>query len=441
MNLSALIQQRLRVLGMSQKELSMHMGVSPQYINQIIMGKSRPSNGQLAVMEQILGVGPKAFGSSGWVVDESIGRRASILDRMPGIEVAYLKCCMDSLNEARRVLLSQTPANAMRDAFIGKKDTKLFDAACESAIVNGLKAFNERCTIFTEESTAVDGRRDFANQASYFIDPFDRSSAFVQLLTCARDKGASTVGEAFTADYNTLANLNAPFGSISCVRDGQIAFNVMLDYASGEVYVACKAMLKHGNIAICSDPEKLALYGDDIRFESRRGRVFTCFLGRSDDSEKRQQYEKQLKDLDFQPGEAPPQHLQDPGGPARILFLADRCPADSKVACILSNGEKIGEWCGWLAYVAYSDDLMAYDVCGKHLTQRDSILLAPPPDYSIFQIDSDGICRIDLERILYLSKPVFYRGVLLVAHSRSSEIISEMRVMKSRELKFRSESV
>ena len=295
-----------------------------------------------------------------------------------------------------------------------------------------LSSFNERCSIFTEEANEI-GRRDFANRTSYFIDPFDRSVRFASLLEDARTRGFRNVGEVIRDPNNPMTGLNAPFGSVTCVRDEQIAFNVMMDYCSGETYVACKAMLKHGNIDVCPDPEALAAQGEDILFESQEGRSFTCFVGQPA-TKKREQYEQHLSNLAFQPGRLPPEELQDPGGPARVLHLTDETILGPKVVCILSNGEKICEWFGWLAYVAHCNELAAYELYAGTISVRDEILLAPPPSYSMFQITEKRECKLKLERILVLDYPVQYRSAIVVAHIGSADVITDMRAMRCCEL-------
>ena len=211
----------------------------------------------------------------------------------------------------------------------------------------------------------------------------------------------------------------------------------MMDYQSGEIYVACRAMIKHGQISNCGDPERLACYGGDIRFSQRSGLEYTCFLG-SGESLKRTQYTKHLEVLNFPHERRPPTDLEEPGGPARILYLSDAYGNDHDLACVLSNGEKISEWFGWLAYVMHSDDLAAFELHADQVTPvRDKILLAPPPNYSIFQINDDGVCKLNLDRLLILDTPVFYRAAILIAHKRSLNITNEMSALESRRLVFK----
>jgi transcriptional regulator with XRE-family HTH domain len=429
--LTEMITARLKEKRMSQADLAKRLAVTPQYVSQILNGGRNPTAENLANIEAALEMEDGAL-TRGRSRRPGSGRALPSLSKMRGVEVAYLKVTMDALREAMRVLHSQTPADALRPAQ-GKTDTLLFDAAAEDAITRKLRAFNDKCAIFTEESKDPLGGREYADRTCYFIDPFDRSTPFKALLETTLIKGRHKyVGDVVHDQENPLIGLQAPFGSITCIRDKQITFNVMMNYCTGETYVACKAMLKRGNIVDCPDPETLASFGTDIRFKAREGREFTCFLGRRD-SEKRPQYERHLQDLSFRPGQHPPTNLQDPGGPPRILYLTDEGVTDPLLAGVLSNGEKICEWIGWLAYVAHSGELAAYELYAGNISQRDEILLAPPPDYSMFQIEN-GLCHLKLERILNLNTPVFYRGAILVAHFGSSDIITEMRVTKCREL-------
>ncbi len=431
------ISTLLKDKGLSQKELASRMKVSAQYIGQIINGSRRPTYENLGAIEKALNQ-PIGSLTNGLPTKDLSYRRPVSLASMPGVEVAYIRVAMDALREARRVLHSQSPEGALRRA-AGKDDTYMFDAGVERVIIDKLRAFNDKCAIFTEEANVI-GKRENAMRMCYLIDPFDRSTPFANLLKqCVGNKpsGDKLIGDMINGEDYPMTGLSSPFGSISCVRENRITFNVMMDYSSGEIYVACKAMLKHGSIDECPDPEALAVRGSDIRFEPRKGKEYACFLGK-EGSSKRELYEQHLKDLDFRPGHLPRKELQDPGGPARILYLSDdpALATENKLACILANGEKICEWFGWLAYVAHSNELAAYELYARKFSARDELLLAPPPNYSMFTTDKEGQCQVNLDRILVLNTPVFYRSAIVITHIASTEVVADMNATNCRELSF-----
>lgn len=418
----------LEIRGVTKAQLARTMDVSPQYIGQINKQLANGKPLSPATAEKIANALHIELGELEGALPIKTDRRSSILlNRMQGVEVAYLKAAMEAVREARRLLLVKSPPDAVRPAR-GKPDTRYIDLIPEYAIVERLREFDDRCAVFTEECTVPD-HREFADQLCYFIDPLDRSRPLADYLSQSKH---TSVAEALDDPDCPLCGLSAPFASVSCIRNSRICFNVMLDYQSGQVYVACKAMLKHGLIEECADPEGLAIFGEDIRFEPREGLKYVTFLGHKD-SQKRQQYEQHLSDLAFPHKELPPDDLQTPGGPARILYLSEDedLIAKPRPAFIMSNGEKICEWLGWLAYIIYSEELMAYEIYAEKFTSRDSILLAPPPNYSLFSLTDEG-CTLNLDRIATLDRPVLYRSAMVVMHKRSAEIAVEMRGIRER---------
>lgn len=425
----------LRQRGITKAQLARSLGVSPQFVGQIAAGRRKAKPEFAASMEDVLGLAPGALGELVRSPRACTGANPA-LSCMAGVELAYLGTAMAALAEARRLVLRQRCHEALALAR-GKGDTRFFDLAPEHAIVDRVRRFDAECAVFTEEGTVDDGRA-YADRLCYFIDPFDRSRPFAKALEQLAGE-YQYVADAITSERWPLRGLGAPFASITCIRHSKICFNVMLDYVSGTVYVACKAMLKSGLLRECSDPEQLAARGEDILFDPRDGADFVTFVGH-EGSAKREQYERHLRDLGF--GE----HLSPaadpiPGGPARILYLSkvfsrsveendgSETTTEYVPACIMSNGEKICEWCGWLAYAAHSDQLRVHEVYAEKFTSRASILLAPPPNYSLFFVDDHG-CTLKLERVTRLDIPVRYRSAIVIAHAGSLEVAVWMRAMK-----------
>jgi transcriptional regulator with XRE-family HTH domain len=423
-NLEKILEQK----GLTEADLARRLKVSRQYINQICSGKRYPTIEMVEKIESFLQLERGALAELFPPQRRHI-RHAVELNDMEGVELAYLGTTMQALREGRQVVLRQKCDDALRPAR-GKSDTRFFDFAPEDVIVSRIRKFDGRCSVFTEEKT-VPELKDYASQLCYFIDPFDRSKPFAEALKAAQPK-SKYIADALEDPKWPLRGLDAPFASITCVRNSKICFNVMLDYTTGEIYVACKAMLKHGSIEKCSTPEVLAQTGKDIRFNKREGRRPITFVG-DINSDKRPHYEQHLADLGFR-DELPPQGYQDPGGPARILYLSDDLcvPCGQKdmflPALIMSNGEKICEWFGWLAYATHSPQLNVYEIRAEKFASRGEILLAPPPQYSMFSVDDKG-CSLMLNRITVLNTPVFYRSALVITHSESADANIWMRAL------------
>ncbi len=129
----------------------------------------------------------------------------------------------------------------------------------------------------------------------------------------------------------------------------------------------------------------------------------------------------------------------EPGGPARILYLND-----GNVGFILSNGEKIGEWMGWLAWVAHSSGrLRAYEISFESSWTREEILMAPGQAYSILGNNvfrdrgrKHKSVQLNLVKLGFLKNPSQYRSTLLVCPSLNEKIRSTLISGKCTELRF-----
>ena len=441
--------------GVKQSQLAKHIKVTPQYIGQIINKERVASREVLEQIEAALNLHPGALVSPR---DYSAPPKQLVsLRRMKGVEIAHLQVAMKALIESRNFLIRQKIEDVTASTR-GKVDTLFFDLAPEHIIVQRLREFDNQCAIFTEEGTTEE-RREFAARLAFFIDPFDRSKPFAKALDDFKktEPDKKYVADAINDPNWSLQGLDAPFASITCVRDSKMCFNVMCNYTSGEIYVACAAMIKYGPVEKCPNPEAMAEYGKDIVFARRDGTNLITFVGTPDkknaegnEDKKRKLYEDHLTNLGFGLQDLPPPKYQDPGGPARILYLSDMpqsqgakssiCPY--RPAFILSNGEKICEWAGWLAYAAHSESLRAYELIAEKVSARDFILLAPPPTYSLFSIDANS-CKLKLERVTGLDRPVTFRSAIVVTHFESSDVAIRMKARKEercRELRLFSNS-
>jgi transcriptional regulator with XRE-family HTH domain len=416
---------------LSQAELAKAVDCTPQYISQLLQGHRPPSSEFLERIAKALRSDPTKLDPS-W---QPPRRKAHQL-MMPGIEIGYLNAALSALGAARTALLAQAPPTSLLPG-AGKDDAKFFDAVAEHAIAQMLLGFNNRCAIITEEAGLI-GSPSHASNVSYLIDPFDRSRPFVTAIKkyATSDNGLHrTLADVVEDPAFVMQSLEAPFGSITCVRDGELTFNAMLNYTSGTVYVACRDFIGYGNIAECPDAQTLADRGVRIGFQPRSGQSYVCFTGDPlkdeesslGNSEHSRKYQNVLKNL----------HLQgehnigptNPGGPARVLYLSD-FHDDIQPSFILANGEKLFEFLGWMAFAVHSQQLAVFELYSDVFEGRNLILHAPPPNYSAFTVQP-GSFRLDIERILRLSPVGHYRGAVAITHARSTVARAFMTAMKN----------
>lgn len=431
--LSAAIKERQ----MPQAALAKLVGCTPQYISQLKSGERPPSREILERIAHVLMVQPTELDP---------GYRKNQVPHfkvMHGIDLEYLAAAMRALRSARIALLAQTPVQSQEPG-AGKEDAKVIDAVTERAIANELWAFNTRCMILTEEAGILTDNAEnkkYASSLSYVIDPFDRSRPFLrsvrQILNPEKHK---TLADIVADPMFKMNGLEAPSGSITCVREGEVIFNAMIDYAHGSVYVACKGWVGHGNIDECPDPRSLVERGNEITFSPRSGNRFLCFLSDQDKekevglNEQASKYKTILSQLGFQGSSHT--GFENPGGPLRILYLSDLNKDPNEPSLIFSNGEKIFEFLGWLAFAIHSEKLAVYELYSPGFEARGLVLQCPPPPYSIFTMpENNRGFLLDLDRLTNLMRAGHYRGAIAVTHSHTTVACATMMAKKnSREL-------
>ncbi len=422
------VQVRLKRLGHTQADLAQRVDVSPQFLSQLIKGKRPPPRELLVKIARELKCDPTSLDPT-WKHNNHQVRNFS---KMQGIEIGYLAAGLEALSAARTSLLQQTP-QGVGEPGAGKADAKLFDAVTERAIANILQSFNPRCAIITEEAGII-GEVRLATSVCYIVDPFDRSRPFMRALRALFDPNKHQTLQDIVSDPKfEMRSLEAPFGSITCVREGEIVFNAMLDYASGLVYVACRGFIGYANIDDCPDPYSLAARGTEISFSPRLGKRFLCFTGDPDkdrDAAVNEQSSKYAQILDGLGFEARSHvGLTNPGGPARVLYISDLHSGDDP-SFILSNGEKIFEFLGWLAFAVHSQELAVFELFSVGFEVRGNILQAPPPNYSAFLV-KDGEFRLNPEKITDLDPPGHYRGAIALTHAKSTVACASMQARRN----------
>lgn len=472
-----LIRPAMEKRGLTQKEFAKRLGISEQYVSQILNDKKAPPERLLARAAAVLAVPLEQFGVSDPLIsgvtsserttavptsapaDGSSDRRnhkaatqhkpvnpeefSVSQGRMQGIVEAYIQSVMDALSTVRREVLSTTAAHALAPA-AGKPDTLGLDSMSEKIIINKLKEFDHRSIVVTEESDPGDILAAEPGPI-FFADPWDRSkktAEAVKKIAADRNLAEVTLGELVMDPQFPMGLLEAPFGSITMVsrqsqsgpgefRNARVVFNVLLDYVSGNVYVATTGLAKWGNIESCNSPGKLRSNGYQLCFARRNGYKCVTFLGRSDQlrfadgREDLSLYGQVFRSLEFDLKRDPIEPAA-PGGPARVLYLAD-LGQQEQPTFVLSNGEKVTEWIGWLAF-ALAGGLSVYELHSQQFSSdgrpelfhaRDAILMAPPPNYSLFRVDHNGGLALDLAMLSGLNHPSRYRGAIAVTASVS----------------------
>lgn len=337
---------------------------------------------------------------------------------MDGASRDLMKICTEALRQAYDDINSLRCGYAIELVHSGKSDTYGLDEVTEEVIKHCIDGYDPNIVLVTEETGKMyhGGKGLEPTQTVLIADPTDRSiklKEFLEKRIAEDDSNRNKyVNEVIAGSVDLWekefghATLSGAFGSIAAVRNGRILFNVMINYVTGDVFVSSPLGNKQGGLR---DPMENYT---SIEFPSQtRSDRYSTFLGKKGYAENLQKCGLDLK----------PENCTDPwiGGPARILQLSTISPKD--VGFILSNGEKIGEWVGWLAWAKYARkptdpderSLSVYRIFFEDPKTRELVLVAPAPHYSIFR-DEDGETRINLDRMFQLEDPSHYRETLVV---------------------------
>jgi hypothetical protein len=379
---------------------------------------------------------------------------------MEGVERQYLRECINALCEARTALMELKCKDAVTSGSYGKSDTLLLDDRPEMVIIDVLSEFDSHLPMITEEIGAnkrLEGRED---EFVCFCDPMDRSKVLSEFLARFPAEQVATVFQdsnvvrEWESEGGGNVELTGPYGSITAIRHRQVLFNVMINYITGVVYVAsdqdvgslpASEIYADGDRRILKRSHELIRMLQPITFDERRAEP-TCppdsFVAYCRD----QRYLDNLLAANIFVNENIKEicdkHLayDRPGGPARILYLKD----PSAVGFILANGEKIGEWLGWLAYVRFLwPKLRAFELSFDSSWTKDQILMSPGQAYSILgdQIGVERgrcykIAQINMPKLRFLDDPSRYRSTILICPESNRAVIMSMYDRKCPELRF-----
>jgi hypothetical protein len=381
---------------------------------------------------------------------------------MTGLERQYLRECVKALVKARDALLGLDCERAiarMGDGGYGKSDTLGLDAAPEAALIRSLcEEFDPHLPFVTEETGNEVHLRGTEEEVVCFSDPMDRSKVLARFLSGRSGRLAEVFASSETIpEWEETCggdiSLTGPYGSVTATRHHHILFNVMINYLTGYIYIACDTAM--GSIHLAE------AYEDEQRTRLKRTSEFLCSLrpvefpvsgkwhsggglrfvtyckGQKYDDNLLASDVTQLKSLE----EIRESRLvfDEPGGPARVLYLTG-----DGIGFILSNGEKVGEWIGWLAWVAHSSArLRAYEITFDSSWTRDEILMAPGQAYTVLGdnvIHDRGrrfkAVQLNLQKLRFLRNPSQYRSTLLVCPARNEEVRATLIHERCIELRF-----
>lgn len=364
---------------------------------------------------------------------------------MKGLSEARCDATIHALQEAGGRISNTTVNEAIGFSRYGKPDTLKLDSSPEIAIATALEHFNPRSVLITEElgtkkQDSIFLYRDPASQpVLYICDPTDRSKFLVDFLKSYQTKDGNTeIGDILKREEvikkwekiaSGPASITGATTAITCLVHGIISFSVIFNYITREFFLACSGGMYQYSIAGQEREDKpvttkeIIDNGTPITFPSiktltndRKARKrYVTFLGKSG-------YQENFDaSMIFMDQENTSLHYSNPGGPSRILYLSSIQPQEEPIGFIVANGEKIGEWIHWLAFVRFAvargeRSLVVYEIAHDKPIIKDGVLMTTPPAYSIFQ-DNEGAeegMLIDASVLKRFPNACRFRSTLLV---------------------------
>lgn len=389
---------------------------------------------------------------------------------MLGKNESYCNACISALMRANISLTNTPVADLLERVKYGKADTYAFDAAAEIQIQQTLLSYDSRAALITEELGQSLLRSwpvysDFENHPAVFLcDPADRSDhlvKFLEALKVDQEHGMVKLGEYVDGQQSGLwekigdspASITGATAAISCIRQGQVIFSVIINYITQELIVACPDGVKLIKLGYYKDLKGRVLTLEEVMSEGvtinfpaihptsqwDNFKFFTAFLG----SERKKGYAENLHDSRILSGVDREAfvRMREPGGPARILFLSSLQPKDQPMGFILANGEKITEWIHWLPFIRFSKhgdarELRVFEVSQDRPWTKDGILMATSETYSVFQRCHKGRLAFDINFLRRFSNPSQYRSTLIVAPSNNEWVSQQAQQKGYREILF-----
>lgn len=352
---------------------------------------------------------------------------------MKGASRDLMKMCIRALEGAYGDINSLKTSDAIGYVHSGKADTYGLDEATEEMIKHDVSGYDPDIALVTEETGKMyHGENGLEpTQVVLIADPTDRSiklrdflSARVQDDPSAKSMPVGDVLQRYIDVWERELGppvISGASGSLTAIKDRKVLFNVMVNYVTGDMFVSSSLGNKHGKVG-----ERFETFGNMCFPDTKKGEKYAAFLGKKGYPENLEQCQLGLE----------PEQCADPWapGPTRILQLSDMTSND--IGFILSNGEKVCEWIGWLAWTKYARcpeqpderSLSAYRIFFESPRTKDHVLVAPAPHYSMFR-GTDGHVEIDLEKMFQLDDPSHYRETLVVVPVNNTRVIARIKAL------------
>lgn len=384
-----------------------------------------------------------------------------------GIEKSYTDAMVRAARHAQQSLFQALVEDAVNASFVQHKgDTLGLDQLPENAIVSRLQRFDPYSVTITEERgkanpfrtngpTQVQGARTF-----FVCDPLDRSSQTRDFLASRNKRGRRVIDvfrqknciSQWEESWSEPASITGATIGITCIRRGLPIAAVILNILTEEINLACPAGIFHAKLP--SDIEEqisldyIQSHGKHVVFPQpdirKVGRIVS-FIGKPERGYPANFSScKLVHDSDLEKS----LHYKLPGGPSRPLYLSHLQSQDSPVTAIVANGEKIGEWIHWFAFVRFAlreDDLSApalraFEVSQNESKWVDGFPMMPSPDYSIFATYSHDrpTVYVSAERLQALSNPSRYRSTIIMFPASNKGALNACQQYGYRELLFSS---
>ncbi len=382
---------------------------------------------------------------------------------MQGVEQVYCDVSIHALIKAWQRLMEVSANEVLQRVAFGKGDTLGLDAIPEIIIAEQLRTFDRHALLITEEEDETMNRRlpsdsDPVRQPlMFFSDPTDRSKQLGEFITAIADgRPSAKIGELMAERdvvreweemFEKPASITGATTSITCIRKGSIVFAVVLNYITRTIFVAAPAGVYHMALPAYTERDLATINhkhvvdgGKELQFPPAMqtcttpgdAQRFVTFLGKSG-------YQENFDDSKILGENPDPPHHRVPGGPSRVLYLSELQQGYEPIGFVLANGEKIGEWMPWLAFVKFALDvhhdhpLRAFEISLERPWIKDGVLMSTSPPYSIFCIE-EGRTFLDISRLRQFHHPSRFRSMLVVAPRDNDRIIYLMQEHQWREV-------
>ncbi|MBF0232624.1 MAG: hypothetical protein HQK65_06240 [Desulfamplus sp.] len=276
-----------------------------------------------------------------------------------------------------------------------------------------------------------------------FVDHIDSSTRLTRFFEFLREKQSDGLHEgkffqtgsdrrklqeieqAWQDFAHTPARLTGPSCSITMVKKGHILFSVMLNYITQEIFSASESGVQYIALENLNEDDFKAGWTNFTFKKPEDSALFVTYTDKVDYAEFLKENQLIGAELKTVAGWQ--------AGPPRILYLSELNPGPIP-GFILSNGERIGKWIGWLAFCKFSDKLMAYSEYPRTMFAKDDILVAPSPLYSILDTDDNGMVLNYQKLKHFIYHPSKYREMIMVTHKENQHARVLIESVRSRVL-------